>query len=58
MLCAYNRPIPFLDGWYYIGIFTLFEHSPSGHKPVLLDQIKEFEQLTHDFEKAVTAINR
>lgn len=51
-------PVP---GWlvlYQEGIFTLFEHSPSGHKPVLLDQIKEFRQLTHDFEKAVTAINR
>jgi hypothetical protein len=51
-------PVP---GWlvlYREGIFTLFEHSPSGHKPVLLDQIKEFRQLTHDFGKAVTAINR
>jgi len=51
-------PVP---GWlvlYQEAIFTLFEHSPSGHKPVLLDQIKEFRQLTHDFEKAVTAINR
>ena len=51
-------PVP---GWlvvYQEGIFTLFEHSPSGHKPVLLDQIKEFRQLTHDLEKAVSAINR
>ena len=51
-------PVP---GWlvmYQEGIFTLFEHLPSGHKSVLLDQIKEFRQLTHDFEKAVTAINR
>jgi hypothetical protein len=51
-------PVP---GWlvvYQEGIFTLFEHSPSGHKPVLLDQIKKFRQLTHDFEKAVSAINR
>ena len=47
-------PVP---GWlvlYQEGIFTLFEHSPSGHKPVLLDQIKEFRQLTNDFEKAVS----
>src|SRR5262245_32505091 len=27
---------------YQEGIFTLFEHSPSGHKPVLNEQIKEF----------------
>jgi hypothetical protein len=38
---------------YQEGIFFIFEHSPSGHKPVLLDQIKEFRQLTYDFEKAV-----
>jgi hypothetical protein len=38
---------------YQEGIFTLFEHSPSDHKPVLNDQIKEFRQLTHAFEKAV-----
>ena len=40
---------------YQQGIFTLFEHQPSGHKPVLNDQIKEFRQLTHGFEKAVLA---
>ena len=39
---------------YQEGILTLFEHSPpSGHKLVLHDQIKEFRQLTHGFEKAV-----
>jgi hypothetical protein len=43
---------------YQEGIFTLFEHQPSGHKPVLNDQIQEFRQLTHAFEKAVrSAIN-
>lgn len=45
-----------IPGWlvvYQEGIFELFEHSPSGHKPVLNDQIKEFRQLTHDFEKTV-----
>ena len=41
---------------YQEGIFTLFEHSPSGHKPVLNDQIKEFRQLTHEFEKAVISL--
>jgi hypothetical protein len=51
-------PVP---GWlvvYQEGIFTLFEHSPSGHKPVLNDQIKEFRQLTHDFEKAVIGLTQ
>ena len=38
---------------YQEGIFKLFEHSPSGHNPVLNDQIKEFRQLTHSFEKTV-----
>ena len=49
-------PVP---GWlvvYQEGIFKLFEHSPSGHKPVLLDEIKEFRQLTHSFEKAVIGL--
>ena len=46
-------PVP---GWlvvYQEAIFAFFEHSPSGHKPVLHDQIKEFRQLTHAFEKTV-----
>ena len=43
---------------YQEGIFTLFEHSPSGHKPVLNDQIKEFRQLTHAFEKAVIGLTQ
>ena len=49
-------PVP---GWlvlYQEGIFKLFEHSPSDHKPVLNDQIKEFRQLTHAFEKAVIGL--
>ena len=49
-------PDPVL-GWlevYQEGILTLFEHSPpSGHKPVLNDQIKEFRQLTHSFRTEV-----
>ena len=51
-------PVP---GWlvvYQEGIFKLFEHSPSGHKPVLNDQIKEFRQLTHAFEKAVIGLTQ
>jgi hypothetical protein len=43
---------------YQEGIFTLFEHSPSGHKPVLNDHIKEFRQLTHAFEKAVIGLTQ
>jgi len=38
---------------YREGIFTLFEHSPSGHKPVLNEQIKEFKQLTHTLRTEV-----
>ena len=38
---------------YQEGIFTLFEHSPSGHKPVLNEQIKEFKQLTHTLRTEV-----
>ena len=38
---------------YQEAIFKLFEHSPSGHKPVLNDQIKEFRQLTHTFRTEV-----
>ena len=43
---------------YQEGIFYLFEHSPSGHKPVLNDQIKEFRQLTHEFEKNVIGLSQ
>jgi len=41
---------------YQEGIFVLFEHSPSGHKPVLNEQIEEFRQLTHAFEKDVIGL--
>jgi len=38
---------------YQEGIFTLFEHSPPGHKPVLNEQIKEFKHLTHTLRTEV-----
>lgn len=55
MLCEYSLVgLSSISVVYQEGILTLFEHSPpSGHKLVLHDQIKEFRQLTHGFEKAV-----
>ncbi len=47
--------IPGLLEQYQLAVLAVFQNPPDGDKQGLHDQIKEFRQLTKDFEGAVAA---